>query len=159
MKKFRYFIPFLVGHIGLVTVHAVVNTTGWINPWEFGGYAMYTTIPQDVTSKVVSYSPEVEFMPEKLNTERLITFRLDSGGCIFGFTQKGYEKISEDMERLGLDELEILFERQEWSEDKSVILIKEMMRVEGRRLSDDEVEINNTVCGENEVVTVKIPQD
>jgi len=155
MRTSRYFTLFLLAHIAMVSVHALVNTTGKINSWEFGGYAMYTTIPARVKPTIVRVSPEREALPKTTNMASHMSFRLSSGGCVFGFDDEGYVQLGRDMLKLDLREMEILFERQQFSDDKTVILYEEMMRIKGRMTTDGRIEIDNTVCGSNETKTVK----
>jgi len=156
LKSFGFFAPFLIAHILLVIVHAGFNSKGLINSWEFGGYAMYTDPYPRVKHSFGAIQPEVE-LPKTILSTKSISRRLSEGGCLFAFSDKSYLQIARDMDEYGLDVLELVFENLDFSDDKSVLVYKEMSRIQAVRDADDGIQIKNMTCGISEENYVSPP--
>ncbi|MCY3674135.1 MAG: hypothetical protein OXH65_13580 [Paracoccaceae bacterium] len=136
-----WFAPFIVAHILWVGCHALMNSTGRINAWEFGGYGMYTTIPSEVHYSLVMELPEGNRDPDFPGVQTL-RWWLEAGGCMF-MTNRRVRDVIADMERHGLGELDIRFEKIGFMDTKDSI-----GRIGMARLQATESRIDVEACGD-----------
>ena len=144
--KRKYFLPFMLVHVIWVSLHTLVNSTGLINAWEFGGYGMYTTIPTDVNAHTVLLRPEEKGEPY-LPSVHDMRWWLEAGGCLFGFAERHRQAIVADMTELELEEVMILFEKFDFSESKDSLQFNEMTRLHATRVKEMEYQVNIEACG------------
>ena len=131
--KRKYFLPFIMIHVIWVSLHVLVNSTGLINAWEFGGYGMYTTVPTDVNAHIVLVRPEENENPYLPSLHNL-RWWVEAGGCLFGFTERHRQAIVADLTELDLDEVMILFEKFDFADKKDSLQFVGMVRLHAKML-------------------------
>lgn len=137
---------FILAQLVWTSLHVVVNSTGLINSWEFGGYAMYTTVPSDVTYTPVLIRHKGKNEPYLPSVEKL-RWWLEGGGCLFALSQRRLDIVAADMESHDLDELMILFEKFDFSPDRSRLQFVEMARLNASRNGEGDINLEMTACG------------
>lgn len=147
MKKgVKLFRMFILAQLVWTFLHVVVNSTGLINSWELGGYAMYTTVPSDVVYTPVLIRHEGKNEPHLPGAEKM-RWWLDGGGCLFALTKRRMSEVAADMDSHDIDELMILFENYDFSPDRGRLQFVEMARFHATRDEAGSLNIELTACG------------
>lgn len=149
----KWFGTFLIAHVAWVSLHALVNSQGLINPWEFGGYAMYTTPPTNVNFTLLLVRPEGNHDPHLPGVDQM-RWWLEGGGCLLAFTTRRLEDVAMDMDRNDLDEVLVLFEKFDFSDDGNSLEFTEIAQLHGRTNSDGKIDMVLTGCGASKSYTV-----
>ena len=147
MGAMRPFLPFLVAHVLLVTVHASVSLTGRINVWEFGGYGMYAAPSPSVRLESLVSHPSLDEERRFVSVQE--TRRgLRGGGCLFAFRESVRAAVLEDMEALGLEHLVLRFDRKTFNPERTGMTWQPMATVEGKRIEDSHaLLVTTSACG------------
>lgn len=156
MSPKTVFKALLVCQIALISCHLILVRAGAINPWEFGGYGMYTVPYPAVTFEVME--PEIDGRGSF--AYRDVTARigreLHYGGCIMARTHRGQADIVAKMAEQGDARFAALFQRAEFSEDKRAIVKVDLGEIDITRTDPGTYHLTSTLCGATRTRTLTI---
>lgn len=156
MKRHPILLSLLAAQVLMICVQIGFSRAGEINVWEFGGYGMYTAPPPEVHFRV--RAPRVDGRPSVALDTPLHAYarRLAFGGCAFMSWPAGWRAIAVEMRRQDIDYLEADLLRNEFSQDKRVVLLRDIGELIVTRTAPGSYAVEANVCGRHAETQIDI---